>query len=94
MICSHHEKNHTNCIESVPIFKELTQEEMLEIAHITSAKTYEKGEFVYIAGDKGGTLFVLHTGRVKISRLNENGKEQVIRVVGPGEFIGELSLLS
>lgn len=94
MKCSHCENSHTNCIESVPIFKELTKEEMLEIANITSAKTFEKGELVYMAGDKGGTLFVLHTGRVKISRLNANGKEQVIRVIGPGEFMGELTLLS
>ena len=47
-----------------------------------------------MAGDQAGKLYVLHTGRVKIYRLNANGKEQVIRVVGPGEFMGELSLLS
>lgn len=94
MNCSHCENSQTSCIESVPIFKELNKEEMLEIANITTAKTFEKGELVYMAGDKGGTLFVLHTGRVKISRLNSNGKEQVIRVIGPGEFMGELTLLS
>lgn len=94
MECNHHENSHSNCIESVPIFSSLSHEEMMEIAYITSAQTFEKGEMVYMSGDKGGTLFVLHTGRVKISRLNSNGKEQVIRVVGPGEFMGELSLFS
>jgi CRP/FNR family transcriptional regulator len=39
-------------------------------------------------------LYVLHSGRVKISRLNINGKEQVLRIVEPGEFMGELTLLS
>lgn len=94
MNCNHCSKEPSSCIESVPIFSSLSREEMLEIAHITSARTFEKGDMVYMAGDKGGTLFVLHTGRVKISRLSSNGKEQVIRVVGPGEFMGELSLLS
>ncbi|MDD4700080.1 MAG: Crp/Fnr family transcriptional regulator [Oscillospiraceae bacterium] len=94
MECNHHENSHSNCIASVPIFSSLSHEEMMEIAYITSAQTFEKGEMVYMSGDKGGTLFVLHTGRVKISRLNSNGKEQVIRVVGPGEFMGELSLFS
>lgn len=94
MNCSQCGDGHKNCIKSVPIFKELTHDEMLEVAHITSAKTFEKGELVYMAGDKAGTLFVLHTGRVKISRLNANGKEQVIRVIGPGEFMGELTLFS
>lgn len=94
MSCCSVTSGHSGCIKSVPIFSNLTDEEMLEIAHITKAKTFEKGEMVYREGDKGGTLFVLHTGKVKISRLSANGKEQVIRVVGPGEFMGELSLFS
>lgn len=94
MNCNHDENNQSDCIHCVPIFSNLTQEEMLEVANITAAKTYDKGDMVYMEGDKGGTLFVLHTGRVKISRINSSGKEQVIRVVGPGEFMGELSLFS
>lgn len=85
---------HVNCIEMVPIFSNLTNEEMLEIAAIAKAQTFKKGELVYMAGEQGGTLYVLHTGRVKIFRLNANGKEQVIRVIEPGEFMGELSLFS
>lgn len=87
-----HLNGHASCIENVPIFASLSCAEMAEIASITSAQTLEKGEMVYMAGDRGGKLYVLHTGRVKISRLNMSGKEQVIRVIGPGEFMGELSL--
>ncbi|AKG33328.1 Crp/Fnr family transcriptional regulator [Paenibacillus durus] len=84
----------SNCIEIVPIFSSLTQEEMLEIAAITTNKTFEKGEMIYLAGDKGEKLYVIHKGHIKISRLSSNGKEQVIRVLGPGQFMGELSLFS
>ena len=49
---------------------------------------------IYSAGDEGGTLFVLYTGRAKLFRLNISGKEQVLRLVEPGEFFGELSLFS
>jgi CRP/FNR family transcriptional regulator len=76
----------------VPIFSHITHEEMLEIARIIEARTYRKGEMVYLAGDPGGKLYVLHTGKVKITRINPSGKEQVIRILGPGEFMGELSL--
>lgn len=92
--CSCHQKGTHNCIEIVPIFSSLTEQEMLEIASITTDRMLEKGEMVYMAGDEGKKLFVIHKGRVKISRLSPNGKEQVIRVLGPGEFMGELSLLS
>ena len=94
MQCSCFEKNNKNCIEIVPIFSNLTEEEMLEIASITRDKAFEKGEMVYLAGDKGSKLYVIHTGKVKISRVTESGKEQVIRILGPGEFMGELSLFS
>lgn len=94
MNCCQHGNSHKNCIKCVPIFSNLSHDEMLEVAHITKAQTFNKGDMVYMAGDKGGTLFVLHTGKVKITRLNASGKEQVIRVIGPGDFMGELSLFS
>ena len=66
----------------------------MEIVEIASSRSFEKGDMVYSAGDEGGTLFVPHVGRVKLFRLNANGKEQVLRLVVPGEFMGELSLFS
>jgi CRP-like cAMP-binding protein len=92
--CDHHCKNHASCIEHVPIFANLSHEERMEIVEISSSRSYEKGETIYRTGDKGGTLFVLYTGRAKLFRLNTSGKEQMLRLVEPGEFIGELSLFS
>lgn len=94
MNCCCHHAHHQGCIDRVPIFSNLSPEEKMEIARITSAKTFQKGEMIYSAGDPGGKLYVIHTGTVKISRINAAGREQVIRVVGPGDFMGELSLFS
>ena len=94
MKCNCHQHGVTNCIELVPIFSSLSTAEKYEVAAITSSKTLSKGEMVYFAGDKGEKLYVIHQGRVKISRLSPTGKEQVIRVLGPGEFMGELALFS
>lgn len=94
MQCCHHSESHASCIEHVPIFSSLSHEERMEIVEIASSRIFEKGETVYRAGDEGGTLFVLYTGRVKLFRLNTSGKEQVLRLVETGEFIGELSLFS
>ena len=87
-------KQGKSCIEMVPIFMNLTYEEMMEVAGITSNRTYEKGEMIYCAGDKGERLYVIHRGKVKVTRLSDTGKEQIIRVLGPGDFLGELSLFS
>lgn len=82
------------CIELVPIFSSLNYDEMMEIARITISRKYLKGEMIYTAGDKGEKLFVIHKGKVKITRISDTGKEQVIRVLGKGDFMGELSLFT
>ena len=94
MQCHHHCESHARCIDRVPIFASLSREERMEIVEIASSRSFEKGDMVYSAGDEGGTLFVPHVGRVKLFRLNANGKEQMLRLVVPGEFMGELSLFS
>ena len=94
MQCCHHSESHAICIEHVPIFGSLNHEEKMEIVEIASSRSFEKGETIYRAGDEGGTLFVLYTGKAKLFRLSASGKEQVLRLVEPGDFIGELSLFS
>jgi CRP/FNR family transcriptional regulator len=94
MNCECHEKEEKTCIEIVPIFNSLTYEEKVEVAKIITDRTFEKGQMIYMAGDRGEKLYVIHKGKVKITRLSETGKEQVIRILGPGEFMGELSLFS
>jgi CRP/FNR family transcriptional regulator, anaerobic regulatory protein len=83
-----------NCVGIVPIFSQLTPQEMLDVASITTDRIFTKGERIYSAGEKRGELYVLHTGLVKVYRLSADGKEQMIRILGPGEFLGELSLFS
>lgn len=80
------------CIESVPIFSSLTWDEMLEIASIKRSKKYKKGEMIYVAGEEDEKLLVVHKGKVKITRFSHTGKEQVIRILERGDFMGELSL--
>lgn len=93
MSCNHHESNYS-CLAAVPIFQGLSKAERLEVAGVTEAKTFKKGEHIYLAGDRDAALYVLHKGRVKLYRLSASGREQVLRVLGPGEFFGELSLFS
>jgi CRP/FNR family transcriptional regulator len=78
----------------VPIFASLSREELDEVGSIAFDRRYAKGEAVYRAGDRKGVLYIIHTGSVRLYRLSGDGKEQVVRTAGPGEFLGELSLFS
>jgi CRP/FNR family transcriptional regulator len=92
MKCEHN--NVSRCVDNVPIFSNMNEQELEEIIDISTHKVYNKGDMIYQAGDMSEKLYVVHEGQIKISRLSEDGKEQVIRVLGPGEFLGELALFS
>lgn len=82
------------CISSVPIFNHLQQEEMKEIVKAARMEKFSRGEIIYEAGEASDYMYIVHRGRVKIYRLADSGKEQLIRIMEPGDFMGELSLFS
>lgn len=87
-------ENASSCIETVPIFKNLTKDELNQVIEISNHKSLEKGKFIFTAGDTLGSLYVVHRGKIKITRYSEDGKEQIIRILSHGEFLGELALFS
>lgn len=55
---------------------------------------YDRGQFIHRAGESSDRLFIVHTGKVKVYRLSDTGKEQLVRILNPGDFAGELALFS
>ena len=53
---------------------------------------YRKGQAVFSQGDAASTVFYLQAGRVKLSVLSRNGREAVVAILGPGQFVGEDAL--
>ncbi|GKQ42791.1 transcriptional regulator [Companilactobacillus sp. RD055328] len=79
------------CAEIVPIFKQLSEADLLKISAITQHKKVTKGELLFTP-DNQNELMILASGSIKIYQLNKNGKEQLLRVMQPGEFEGEKAL--
>lgn len=82
------------CVSIVPLFQGLTYEQQLDVAGVAQPSRFARGEQVYSAGSDVSQLMVVHTGRVKIARTSAEGHEQIIRVLGPGDFIGESAFLT
>lgn len=85
-------KNHKSCMAQVPMFSNLTASEIDDIIMIARHKNFEKGDTIINAGEELNSLMVVFKGRVKNLRYSEDGKEQVIRILSPGDFFGELAL--
>lgn len=92
----HHEygEAHGTCISLVPIFNHLEEEQMDEIMAMTHLCSYKKGENIYSAGDQSDSLYIVSKGKIKIYRLSESGKEQLLRILHSGDFTGELALFN
>lgn len=92
--CNHEDYMKTSCISRVPIFNHLSENEMAEISHVAVSKHIKKGELLFHSDELSEQLFIVHKGLVKMYRITENGKEQIIRFAEEGDFIGELTLFS
>ena len=82
----------TSCINQIPIFDILNEEQKNYVLSLVERKTFKAGQTIYSPGMKANSLYILSSGRIRIYRLSESGKEQLLRIIIPGEFTGELAL--
>lgn len=88
-----HSRDHIHsCVSLVPIFNHLEKEQMDEISATAHTRRFKKGELIYQPLDESDSLYIVHKGFVRIYRLTESGKEQLVRFLGPGDFTGEMAL--
>lgn len=86
--------SHKGCISQVPIFNHLDDEQIDEIMQGVQSRSFKKGELIYRAGDTSNVLNIVNKGSLRIYRLSESGKQQIVRVLKAGEFTGELALFN
>lgn len=91
MCCNQH-KN-TACIYKVPVFENMAQDDMEKIKTITTSQSFKKGDIIFREGDRLETLYIVNSGLIKLYKISEDGKEQIVRILFPGDFFGEFSLL-
>ena len=82
----------TTVLKGVPLFKDLDAEDLEGLGELMSETSLKRGDALFREGDEGDRLYVLTEGKVKLSHSSDDGRENLIAVLGPGEIIGELSL--
>jgi CRP/FNR family transcriptional regulator, cyclic AMP receptor protein len=78
-------------LKNIPIFRELTRKEILEVDELLHERIYEKDEIVFGEGDPGHGIFIIVSGKVRADPSHKLLKNAVLDF-GPGELVGELSL--
>jgi len=76
------------------LFSELDDGQLDKIASIAKPRKYAKDEVVFHADESGDVFCLIMNGKVKVTMISPEGKEIILSILGPGEFFGEMALLT
>ena len=80
-------------LRNVPLFAGLSESELEKLSKVSVRKRVERGAFVVRSAENTDSLYILLTGRAKVTNTDEDGREIILAWLGPGEFFGEMGLI-
>ena len=80
-------------LKYVPIFSELSDSTLEQISKLGVKKKFPKDSIILFEHETGSALFVIVSGKVKVSRVSEDGKEVILTILGDSDFFGEMAIL-
>ncbi len=73
---------------------ELTKDELIRISACKTSKVIKKGEILFNEGEYINGVFCIKDGVCKVTKMSDNGRDQIIKLVKKGDLLGERSLIS
>ena len=80
-------------LSDISIFADLKEEDIKKVADFCMPRTYPKNSMIILEEEFGDTVFAICEGTVKITRVNDEGKEVILALLGPGEIFGEMAII-
>jgi CRP-like cAMP-binding protein len=74
--------------------KHLTKDELVRISACKTSKIIKKGEVIFEEGEHINGVFCIKDGVCKVSKMSENGRNQIVDLIKKGDLIGHRSLIS
>lgn len=81
-------------LAEIPLFSHMDEEEHQELHALMTERSFQSGQTLMRAGEPGGAFQIIQQGEVELWLTDSDGKKVVLDVLGPGKFLGELSMLS
>ena len=80
-------------LAEIPLFADLSPDELAHLTTLFEEKRYKRGAILFLEEDTGNYMYVVKSGRVKVSRVLTSGKEMILTFHDAGDYFGELSLI-
>jgi CRP-like cAMP-binding protein len=74
------------------VFAELSEEGQRELGELVRRIDYGKDEVIFQEGEPSFGLYFICQGRAKLAKRSRKGKRQILKLVGPGEILGEKTM--
>ena len=74
--------------------KALSKDELLKMANCKTSLDIKKGDIIFEEGENVNGVFCVKDGVCKMTKLSQNGKDQMVNVVKKAEFLGQRSMIS
>ncbi|MGG6231579.1 Crp/Fnr family transcriptional regulator [Tenacibaculum sp. SDUM215027] len=74
--------------------KALTKDELVRISGCKTSKIIKKGETLFNEGEYINGVFCVKDGVCKVSKMSDNGRDQIIHLIRKGDILGERSLIN
>lgn len=84
--------NPAEVLRTVPLFADVGPEALAALAGVAREKRYQKGAVIILRDEPGDSLFVVGRGAVKVVVGDEEGREVILAVLGPGDVVGEMAI--
>ncbi|WP_461490472.1 Crp/Fnr family transcriptional regulator [Pontibacter sp. HJ8] len=68
--------------------------ELEQLSATKSCFAYKKGQLIFHEGGKPSGLYCINSGKIKITKMGSDGKEQIVRLAKPGDMIGYRALMA
>lgn len=76
------------------LFSDLTDKDLANMSQGKTCIKYKKGQTLFYEGTRPMGLFCINTGKVKVFKMSSEGKEQILDLAKPGDFLGYRALIS
>jgi CRP/FNR family cyclic AMP-dependent transcriptional regulator len=83
----------TTLLHNVPLFARLDEAQLGVLARVIVRRSFGRNAKIIGAGDPTDSLYIVISGRLKVLMSDEQGREVILSILGPGEFFGEMGLL-
>jgi CRP-like cAMP-binding protein len=80
-------------IDKIELFNHLTDEELKELLPYLTASSFKKKDAIFSEGGVPEWFYIVSRGKVKITKLSNEGKEIILEIISPYDIFGGVAVL-